>query len=61
MGKLKSQKIFKGFEWLYFLLCVAFCICAFIDREYVLGVIFTILTIVGTINTARSNLKSKKK
>jgi len=51
----------KRFEWLYFVLCVAFCIYAFIDREYVLGTVFTILTIVGTINTVRSNLKNKKK
>lgn len=51
----------KGFEWLYFLLCVVFCIYAFIDREYVVGTVFTILTIAGTINTVRANLKNKKK
>lgn len=55
-----KKKIFKGFEWLYFLLCVAFCIYAFVDREYVLGTVCTILTIVGTINTVRANLKHKK-
>lgn len=48
-------------EWLYFLLCVAFCVYAFVDSEYVIGSIFTILTILGTINTVRANLKDKKK
>ena len=47
-------------EWIYFLLCVAFCIYAFIDREYVFGVIFTIFTVIGTINSVRNNLKNKK-
>jgi len=61
MSKLKRVKIFKGFEWLYFLSCVAFCIYAFVDKEYVMGVIFTILTVFATINTIRINLKNKKK
>lgn len=61
MGKLRRLKMFKGFKWLCFLLCVAFCIYSFIDKEYVVGAIFTILTLAGTINTVRSNLKSKKK
>ncbi len=51
----------KGFEWLYFISCVAFCIYAFVDKEYVIGVIFTILTVVATINTIRINVKNKKK
>ncbi len=44
-----------------FFICVAFCVYSFIDREYVVGAIFTILTVAGIINTVRSNLKSKKK
>ncbi len=50
-----------GFEWLYFLSCVVFCIYAFVDKEYVTGAIFTILTVVATINTIRINLKNEKK
>ena len=51
----------KGIEWIYFLLCVTFCVYAFIDCEYVFGVAFTILTIVSTIGSVRSNIKNKKK
>ncbi len=51
----------KGFEWLYFISCIAFCIYAFVDKEYVMGVIFTILTAAATINTIRINVKNKKK
>lgn len=47
-------------EWIYFLLSVAFCVYAFVDREYVLGVIFTIFTVIGFINSVRDNLKNKK-
>lgn len=54
-------KWFKGFEWIYFILCVAFCIYSFIDREYICGVIFTIITILATINIVRSNLKEKRR
>ena len=51
----------KGFEWTYFICCVLFCIYAFVDKEYVLGVIFTVITVIATINTVRSNLKEKRK
>lgn len=51
----------KGFEWIYFICCVLFCIYAFVDKEYVLGVIFTVITVIATINTVRSNLKEKRK
>lgn len=53
--------MFKWFEWIYFLLCVAFCVYAFIDQEYLLGVLFTIVTIIGLLNTIRANLKEKEK
>lgn len=51
-------KWFKGFEGFYFICCVAFCIYSFIDKEYVIGIIFTILTIWGTVNTIKSNVKN---
>ena len=51
----------KGIEWIYFLLCITFCVYAFIDCEYVFGIVFTILTIVGTIGSVRSNIKNKNK
>lgn len=54
-------KWFKGFEWVYFICCLLFCIYAFVDKEYLLGVIFTVITVVATINTVKSNLKGKKK
>lgn len=50
-----------GTEWIYFVLCVAFCVYAFVDREYVIGGIFTVLTILATVNTIRINLKRKRK
>ncbi len=52
-------KWFKGFEWIYFICCVLFCIYAFVDKEYVLGLIFTVITIVAAINTVRTNRKEK--
>jgi len=52
-------KWFKGFEWIYFILCVAFCIYSFVDKEYICGVIFTVITIIATINTIRVNRKDK--
>ena len=51
----------KGIEWIYFLLCVAFCVYAFIDEEFVFGIVFTILTIVGTVGSVKSNIRNKKK
>ena len=51
----------KWYEWIYFLLCVAFCICAFVDKEYVLGIIFTVFTVIGTVNSIKANLKNKEK
>ena len=51
----------KGIEWIYFLLCVAFCVYAFIDKEYLLGIVFTIFTILGTIGSVKSNIRNKKK
>lgn len=54
-------KWFKGFEWIYFICCVVFCIYSFIDKEYIVGTIFTIITVIATINTVRSNLKEKRK
>lgn len=51
----------KWYEWIYFVLCVAFCIFAFVDKEYMLGIIFTIYTILGTVGSVRSNIKNKKK
>ena len=51
----------KGIECIYFLLCVAFCVYAFIDREYLLGIIFTIFTILGAIGSVKSNIRNKKK
>lgn len=51
----------KGFEWIYFLLCIIFCVFAFIDREYIIAVIFSILTVIGTVNTIKENLRDKKK
>ena len=51
----------KGIEWIYFLLCVVFCVYAFIDKEFVFGIIFTILTIVGTVGSVKSNIRNKKK
>lgn len=53
--------MFKGIEWLYFVLCVIFCVLFFHDGDYIGGIIFTILTVLATINTIRSNLKNKKK
>ena len=53
-------KWFKGLEWIYFILCVAFCLYTFIDKEYIFGVVFTIITIVATINTVKANRKDKK-
>lgn len=51
----------KRIEWIYFLLCVVFCVYAFIDKEFVFGIIFTILTIVGTVGSVKSNIRNKKK
>ena len=51
----------KGIEWIYFLLCVAFCVYAFIDKDFVFGIVFTILTIVGTVGSVKSNIRNKKK
>ena len=51
----------KGIEWIYFLLCVVFCVYAFIDKEFVFGIVFTILTIVGTVGSVKSNIRNKKK
>lgn len=53
-------KWFKGFDWIYFILCIAFCIYSFVDKEYICGTIFTIITIMATINTVRTNRKDKK-
>ena len=53
--------MFKWFEWIYLFLCIAFCIYAFIDKEFVFGIIFTILTIVGTVGSVKSNIRNKKK
>lgn len=53
-------KWFKGFEWIYFICCVVFCIYSFIDKEYIVGTIFTIITVIATINTVRENRKGKK-
>ena len=53
--------MFKWFEWIYLFLCIAFCIYAFIDKEYFLGIVFTVITVVGAINTAKDNLKKKWK
>lgn len=50
----------KGIEWVYFVLCIAFCVYAFVDREYVMGGIFTVLTALATVNTIRSNLKKRE-
>lgn len=50
----------KGLEWLYLVLCIAFCVYSFIDGEYIVGTIFTILTILGTVGSVRGNLKDKK-
>ena len=36
-------------------------IYAFIDKEFVIGIIFTILTILGTIGSVKSNIRNKKK
>lgn len=52
-------KWFKGIEWVHFILCVAFCIFSFINKEYVFGVIFTIITLIATINTAKANKRDK--
>ena len=51
----------KGIEWIYFLLCIASCVYAFIDKEFVFGIVFTILTIVGTVGSVKSNIRNKKK
>lgn len=51
----------KGIEWIYFLLCIIFCVFTFIDREYIFAVIFSILTVIGTANTIKANLRDKKK
>ena len=51
----------KGIECIYFLLCIASCVYAFIDKEYLLGIVFTILTILGTIGSVKSNIRNKKK
>lgn len=53
-------KWFKWYDLAYFLICVAFCIYAFVDKEYVIGLIFTVITIAATINTVRVNRKDKK-
>ena len=58
--ELRRYEVLKGIEWIYFLLCVAFCVYAFIDKEYVFGVIFTIFTVIGTINSIKANLKDRK-
>lgn len=50
----------KGLEWLYLVLYIAFCVFSFVDGEVVTGIIFTILTILGTIGSVRGNLKDKK-
>lgn len=52
-------KWFKWYDWTYFLVCVAFCIYAFVDKEYILGVVFTIITAMATINTIKANRKDK--
>lgn len=49
----------KWSEWISLFLCIAFCVYAFIDKEYFLGIFFTVITVVGAINTARDNLKKK--
>ena len=51
--------MFKWFEWIYLFLCIAFCIYAFIDKEYFLGIVFTVITVIGAINTVKDNLKKK--
>ena len=53
--------MFKWSEWICLFLCIAFCVYAFIDKEFVIGIVFTILTIVGTVGTVKSNIKNKKK
>ena len=58
--RIRMTKWFKGFEWIYFICCVAFCIYSFIDKEYIVGTIFTIITVIATINTVRENRKGKK-
>ena len=46
--------MFKWFEWIYLFLCIAFCIYAFIDKEYFLGIVFTIITVaVPSSNTVQ--------
>lgn len=57
----KILKILNWGEWLSLLLCVAFCIFAFIDQEYIAGTIFTVFTVIGTVNSVRANLKNKEK
>mgnify|MGYP006939889043 CR=1 FL=1 len=59
-GGMLMTKWFKGCEWIYFVYCIVFCIYSFTDKEYVLGVIFTILTIVATVNTIKSNIRRMK-
>ena len=48
-------------EWICLFLCIAFCVYAFIDKEFVFGIVFTILTIVGTVGSVKSNIRNKKK
>lgn len=51
--------MFKVLNKLCFLLCIASCVSAFIDREYLLGTIFTIVFIVGTLNSIKIDIKEK--
>lgn len=53
--------MFTWYELLLILLCIAVCVYAFVDKKYVNGIIYTVFTIIGTINIIRANLKNKKK
>lgn len=49
--------MFKGIEWLYFVLCIIVCVGSFLDREYIIGSVFTIITIIAIINVIMANMK----
>ena len=51
----------KWSEWICLFLCMTFCTYEFISKEFVTGIIFTILTILGTIGSVKSNIRNKKK
>ena len=44
-------------DWIEFILCVICCICAFVGKDYTLGMVLVSLTVIALILSIKDNPK----